>query len=197
MKACSPLCCGKTVTHDISDGLVIPVGLYSDGVKVREESRPETLYVISFTILHLGPEECAKPWNKHIFTVRRKNQVNQHTLDDIWKLFLWELEALSLGEEPLVENFGRPSDQQEAGPPLLQHFGKSAKAFLMQVRVETGPGAARHWACGNGVSNVVFFTSGSSVVSQACSTCLQNTCQYQDLSYFSSGLENSCMVRVG
>ena len=80
-------------------GVTLGVGLYSDGVQVGEISQPETLYVVFLTFPHLGAEECAKPHNKHIYTVYRKSSVNKHTLDDIWDVLLWELQALAQGKE--------------------------------------------------------------------------------------------------
>eukprot|EP00973_Karenia_brevis_P052857 7347648-Karenia_brevis.AAC.1 len=44
---------------------VIPVGLYSDGVQVGQDSHQDTLYVIYLYFPHLGSDQCAKPENKH------------------------------------------------------------------------------------------------------------------------------------
>ena len=50
---------------------VKPVGIYSDGVRVSSDINTDTLYVIYFYFPHLGNDACARPENKHIFTVYR------------------------------------------------------------------------------------------------------------------------------
>jgi hypothetical protein len=118
----------------LDGGIALGLGLYSDGVKVGEDSQPESLYVIYLTFPHLGADACAKPNSKHIFTVYRKSQVNEHTLDDIWDVLLWELQALAEGKEPLQSEFGKPLAAQRPGPDVLPQLGRKLRVCLMQIR---------------------------------------------------------------
>ena len=109
------------LTHDLvraahgTDLQVIPVGLYSDGVKVCCDTHPDGLYVIYLYFLHRPSDEVAKPTSKHLFTVYRKSESSAQTLEDIWKVLLWELQALASGCAPVLGEESRPLVEQAPG----------------------------------------------------------------------------------
>ncbi len=86
---------------------MLPIGLYSDGIKIGEDSQPDTLYAIYVTFPHLGFRKCSELRQKYTYTVFRKSQMTTSTWDDIFDVLLWELEALQHGCEPLVSEIGK------------------------------------------------------------------------------------------
>ena len=96
---------------------VVPVGVYSDGVKVCDDTHPDSFNVIYVYFLHKHADDVAKPESKHLYTVYRKSDSTKETLADIWHILLWELKALASGYFPLkgeetkalaAQRFGRP-----------------------------------------------------------------------------------------
>ena len=115
-------------------GSVIPVALYSDGVQIGEKGQEDTLYVIYITFPHLGAKACSEFKNNFIYTVYRKSDCTANTLNDIWDVFLWELQALQHGREPLLQEMGKPLDQQQPGQCLFPAASRPLHFCLMQVR---------------------------------------------------------------
>ena len=75
--------------------------------------------------------------SKHIFTVYRKSEATQETVNDIWSVLLWELQALSLGREPKLGEQTKPLQSQEPGPYLNGDWGRKHRFCLMQVKGDT------------------------------------------------------------
>ena len=109
---------------------VVPVGLYSDGVKVGEAPHEDSIYAIYVFFPHLGIQECAKPGNKHVFTVYRKSEATKETLEDIWKVLLWDLQALAKGRLPQAGEEGKPLSEQTPGDYLHGNWGSPRRCTL-------------------------------------------------------------------
>ena len=114
--------------------VVIPVGLYGDGVAVGVDVYQDSLYVMYIYFPHRGMGEGSLPASKHIFTCYRKSQADQQTLDDIWKVLLWELQALALGREPKLGEQSKPLESQVPGEFLLGGWGQKHRFCLMQLK---------------------------------------------------------------
>ena len=111
---------------------VVPVGLYSDGIKIGDDTHPDSLYVIYLSFLHRPTDEVARPGSKHLFTVYRKSECTSETLEDIWKILLWELQALGAGHLPKFGEEKKPLSAQSFGDPITGFH-----AFcLMQVKAD-------------------------------------------------------------
>ena len=122
------------VQCETTGGSVLPVGLYSDGIRVGEDGQPDTLYVIYLTFLHMGTKACTEMRNKFIYTVYRKSDCSKHTLDDIWDVLLWELQALQHGQKPQPNELGKPLASQAAGVKLCPGRSRPLHVCLFQVR---------------------------------------------------------------
>lgn len=130
---------------------ILPVSMYWDGLSIGSDPYEDTLYNISFTFLHRSADENAKPLAKHTFTVYRKSQMTDDTLDDIMSILLWELHALVQGRLPKAGEEQKPLSEQEHGDHIFGNWGSFHKLCLMQLRAD---GAAysedlgiRQWNC--------------------------------------------------
>ena len=123
VQACHPL--GETV---------VPVGLYSDGVAVGEEPHVDSLYVVYLYFLNRPLLEAGKPESKFVFTVYRKSEATANTLNDIWRILLWELQALQFGRKPVPGQEARPLHEQTAGAHLGDRWGRWHRVALMQIK---------------------------------------------------------------
>ena len=113
---------------------VVPISLYSDGVKVCCDSHPDTLYGIYVNFIHRDADECTKKANKHVVTVYRKSDVCDETLTDIWNIILWDLKALAVGCKPRLGEEVKPLEEQVPDEPLGGMWGVWHKVCLMQIR---------------------------------------------------------------
>ena len=64
----------------------------------------------------------------------RKSDCSKNTLDDIWDVLLWELQALQDGKLPLQAEFGKPPACQAAGAELFPQRSKPLHVCLVQIR---------------------------------------------------------------
>ena len=103
-------------------------------MQVGADVHTDSLYVIYFYFPHLGTDECAKPQNKHVFTVYRKSESTQQTLDDIWNVLLWDLQALSQGRVPKAGEEHNILENQELGDYIFGSWGIHYKACVMQFK---------------------------------------------------------------
>jgi len=113
---------------------VVPISLYSDGIKVCCDTHPDSLYAIYINFIHRGVNECARKESKHVLTVYRKSEATPETLQDIWAVILWDLQALAKGCKPVSGEVWKPLHQQACGPPLNGAWGLWHRVCLMQVR---------------------------------------------------------------
>lgn len=112
----------------------MPIGVYGDGVAVGMEMHRDSVYVIYIYFPHRGVREQSKLNSKHIFTCYRKSQATKETLDDIWDVLVWELQALALGREPKLGEQIKSLDRQEPGEFLCGDFGRTHRFCLMQFK---------------------------------------------------------------
>ena len=131
---------------------VVPISLYSDGVKVCCDSHPDTLYGIYVNFIHRDADECTKKANKHVVTVYRKSDVCNETLTDIWNIILWDLKALAVGCKPRLGEEVKPLEEQVPDEPLGGMWVSGTK-FVSCRSEEIGHGTAKHWVHGNGIVN--------------------------------------------
>ena len=126
--------------HDLVKSLdgtgetVVPMGLYSDGVAVGSNIHTDSLYVIYINFLHKPTSEIGKRDSKHVFTVYRKSDASKDTLDDIFHVLLWDLQALAQGRKPRAGELHKPLSEQEAGELIGGNWGRWHKVCLMQVK---------------------------------------------------------------
>lgn len=113
---------------------VVPVSLYSDGMKVCCDQHPDSLYAIYVNFIHRDSDECTRKESKHVLTVYRKSEINEHTLADMWKVILWDLEALAKGCKPRVGEEEKLLSDQVPGESLGGAWGLTHKICLMQIR---------------------------------------------------------------
>jgi len=113
---------------------VIPVGLYSDGVSVCADPHADSLYVIYLHFLHLPLHQGGRPESKFVFTVYRKSEATAETLQDIWRVLLWDLQALSAGRKPVRGQERLPLEEQDAGDHIGGNWGRWNRILLMQVK---------------------------------------------------------------
>ena len=113
---------------------VVPVGLYCDGIAVGADPHADSLYVIYLYFLHRPSREAGSPESKFVFTVFRKSESTDDTSNDIWKILLWELQALQFGRLPLVGEEGKPLQEQEGGDFVEGRWGRWHKICLMQIK---------------------------------------------------------------
>lgn len=106
----------ELVSSPVVDLAVVPVGLYSDGIKICDDTHPDSLYVVYLYFLHRPADETARPLSKHLYTAYRKSDSSAETLEDIWKVLLWELKALASGFLPLRGEERKPLASQCFGP---------------------------------------------------------------------------------
>ena len=59
--------------------MVIPIGIYGDGIAVGVDVYQDSLYVVYIYFPHRGVSDCRKPGSKHTFTVYRKSEAAQET----------------------------------------------------------------------------------------------------------------------
>ncbi len=123
VQACFPL--GETV---------VPAGLYSDGVSVGMDPHADSLYVVYIYFLHRPLREAGRPESKFVFTLYRKSEATPETLEDIWKVLLWELQALQHGRRPMVGQESLPLHEQVPGEHLCGRWGRWHRICLMQVK---------------------------------------------------------------
>jgi len=106
--------CHELVQDCASRGeMVIPIGIYGDGIAVGVDVYQDSLIAIYIYFPHRGVEECRKPGSKHTFTVYRKSEATPETVDDIWNVLLWELQALASGREPRLGEQTKPLECQD------------------------------------------------------------------------------------
>ena len=91
-----------------TDTVVVPFSIYGDGVQVTEAPLENTLYVVFLTFLHRGARHGSLEHNKHVYTVYCKNDHTRNTLDDVFKVLVWELTALQHGMMPLLGKERKP-----------------------------------------------------------------------------------------
>ena len=130
--------CHELVQDCASRGeVVIPIGLYGDGIAVGVDVYQDSLYAIYIYFPHRGAADCRKPGSKHTFTVYRKSEATKETVDDIWNVLLWELQALALGREPKLGEQTKPLESQEPGDFLNGEYGRKHRFCLMQIKGDT------------------------------------------------------------
>ena len=61
----------------------------------------------------------------------------QETIDDIWDVLLWELQALALGREPKLGEQTKALESQEPGDFLNGQWGRKHRFCLMQFKGDT------------------------------------------------------------
>ena len=147
-------------------------------MKVREESQPETLYVISFTILHWAQKNVRNHGTSTFSPCAAKARSTNTLWTTYGSFFRGSWRPSVLEKSPSL----RTSDDQAINRKLQQLGRPCGKTSVSLRRLTSCKFAWRLvWCCeALGVSNVVVLYFGF-IRSQACSTCLQNTCQYQDL----------------
>ena len=123
VQACWPL--GETV---------VPTGLYSDGVSVGCDPHKDSLYVIYLYFLHRPPHEAGRPESKFVFTIYRKSEATKETMNDIWRILLWELQALQHGRKPLLGQEALALEDQQAGEYLGDRWGRWHRVALFQIK---------------------------------------------------------------
>lgn len=113
---------------------VVPVGLYSDGISVGMDPHGDSLYAVYIYFLNRPPKEAGRPEAKFVYTVYRKSEATPETLQDIWRVLLWELQALQHGRKALLGQEGVRLEDQVPGDYVGQRWGRWHKAVLMQIK---------------------------------------------------------------
>ena len=120
--------------HPMVGGVVFPLGLYCDGIQIGQPPHTDTLYAIYVTFLHLGTKRCTEMRSKHLWTMYRKSQLAPESVNQIWDVLLWELQALKDGCESQIGEMGKPLQLQEPGAKLAPDLQYDIHICLMQVR---------------------------------------------------------------
>ena len=117
-----------------TDTQVIPLSVYGDGVVVTEAPLEESIYVVYLAFLHNDTNELSLPTKKHVYTVYKKSENGRDTLDDVFKVLVWELMALQHGRKPLLGEEGKPFNEQRHGEYLCNGWGRKKRFCLMQFK---------------------------------------------------------------
>ena len=117
-----------------TDTQVIPLSIYGDGVVVTEAPLDESIYVVYLAFLHNDTTELSLPIKKHVYTVYKKGDDGRETLDDVFKVLVWELLALQHGRKPLLGEEGKPFNEQRPGEYLGNGWGRKKRFCLMQFK---------------------------------------------------------------
>ena len=110
--------------------------MYFDGLGIASDPYEDTLYTISLTFINRSSNENAKPIAKHTYTVYRKSQMTDETLNDIIDVLNWELQALKQGRRPRRGEETKPLETQIPGDYLMGDWGRGHKLSLMQLRAD-------------------------------------------------------------
>lgn len=100
----------------------LPIGMHGDGGAF---SKQDSLYVISWNSLLAEGTTSSK---RILFTVIRKTEMVDGTLDAIWKVFAWSMNTLLTGKTPCTDYLGR------AIPGGEQNLAGGWQATLCQCR---------------------------------------------------------------
>ena len=113
---------------------VVPLCLYSDGIRVNADPHPDSLYVIYLYFPHQAGGAGDNTETKHLFTCYLKSQTTKETLEDIWGVLLWELKALAQGRQAKTSELGKPLATQSAGDHVRGNWGRWHRVCLMQLK---------------------------------------------------------------
>ena len=86
------------------------------------------------------PKEAGRPEAKFVYTVYRKSEATPETLQDIWRVLLWELQALQHGRKALLGQEGVRLEDQVSGDYVGQRWGRWHGLNANQGRLELVPG---------------------------------------------------------
>ena len=114
--------------------VVLPVGLYCDGIAVGQDPQADTLYAVYVTFPHLGTRRWTELGGKHLYAMYRKSEITPESVNQIWDVLLWELQGHKDGCKPMPGELGKPLIMQQASQRLAPNCGRKVRTCLMQIR---------------------------------------------------------------
>ena len=99
-------------------------------LEVGQDPNADSLYVVYVYFLNRPAPERGAEMTKFVYTTYLKSQATPDTLNDIWSILLWELQALQHGRKALLGQEKRPLLEQRSSLHLSSKRARFELASL-------------------------------------------------------------------